>query len=237
MSEHAFRVCYPIIVSFINENEFALGLGLVNHVLSSKKKHCTNTLPHGVIEKVEDDRLQIIEYVQGSIKKRTTYREGARDIPKVVLEYSSPPQDEIISTMYHNNGQIYTKSRYTSLHEYVGLQESWHQNGQIESVVRYTTTAPSFLTGLFERWYPDGTPYMVKHYGEQQGTYGKCVGRHEIRIYNQWCYVFNYGTTVQTAGKQMGDQYVYGAFGQCLRHDVYGNTPTTAGVRAFSIFL
>jgi antitoxin component YwqK of YwqJK toxin-antitoxin module len=219
MSEHAFGVCCPIIVSFINEDEFALGLGRVNKLLSNKKKYCTNIQPHGDETATPGGRTVVSSYRQGRLRKVTYYFDFSRRI-SFIDEFTSNATTTYrhMTTYYHHaNGSVSSTRRLGIDGKCEGLQEQWHSNGNRSFTCYHSSKTGGAYTGEHTHWYVNGKIQSIDRYGDKNGTYGKFVGRQERWHGNgQIRSVRIYGTTPEEAGV-MKESVEYNAIGEITR--------------------
>jgi antitoxin component YwqK of YwqJK toxin-antitoxin module len=219
MSEHAFGVCCPIIVSFINEDEFALGLGRVNKLLSNKKKYCTNIQPHGDETATPGGRTVVSCYRQGRLRKATYYDDFSSGRIRCIDEYTSNATTTYrhMITYYHVNGRISSIVRLGMDGLCEGLQEQWYSNGTRSFTCFDYSAACSLHVREQTRWYSSGKLQSIDRYGREDGTYGMFVGRQEHWHGNgQIQTVRIYGTTTEEAGV-LKEQVEYNAIGEITR--------------------
>jgi antitoxin component YwqK of YwqJK toxin-antitoxin module len=186
MSDHAFNICYPVIVSFINEDEFAVGLGRVNRFMRTKKDYCTNIQPHGEVVCTDPTGRYskiVSHYRQGCLRRKLYYHARSLSCLYQVEEYTSRDDGNYVNQRsgYFEDGSIKYMDRLSPDGFEVGLQESWYQNGNRQAILRYTDNArdPCVRTGVQKAWYESGQLHYTFRYGEDERTYGLRVGRQE----------------------------------------------------------
>jgi antitoxin component YwqK of YwqJK toxin-antitoxin module len=195
MSEHAFRICYPIIVSFLNEDEFALGLGRVNKMLFDKKKYCTNIQPHG--EVVDNRRTRVLYSRQGRLLKVTYYNNFSSMRIHCINEYIPTDTNRQKTTHYHANGNIESISRFRLDCKCRGLHERWNSIADNS----LPCTGGTIYVEENTSWYSSGKLESITRYEHDNGRDAKFVGRQEYWHGNgQLSAVRIYGTTPEEAG-------------------------------------